>query len=55
MKQVKVEFKKDPCINDKISEAFIKFGSVDIEELIENSKEKVEFNNDTHYFGEMDI
>ena len=30
-------------------------GPVNVEELIENSKEKVDFNEDFHYFGEMEI
>ena len=55
MKQVKLEFKKDPCIDDIISETFLKIGSVNIEELIENSKEKIDFNDNTHYFGELEI
>jgi hypothetical protein len=29
------------------------FGPLNIQELIENLKEKIDFSEETHYFGEM--
>ena len=49
------EFKKDPNIDKTISRSLKTNGPVSVLEIFENLKEEIEFDEESHHFGEIEV